>query len=80
MINGDIQVLDVIGDISSSINLDADITNSVDLDTTINPITRVAEDDYNRLVNKPQINYVELVENKTNPRKHQTSGDYCMYY
>lgn len=78
MINGDIQVLDVIGDISSSITLDADINNSVELETTINPITKVAENDYNKLQNKPQINYVELVDNKTLDELNiQVKGEYA---
>ena len=64
------------GDVSTSIGLDASLDNSIQLDAVINPITMGTED-YNRLINKPKINYVELVENKTlDDLNIQVKGDY----
>ena len=64
------------GDVSTSIGLDANLDNSIQLDAVINPIT-MGTDDYTRLINKPKINYVELVENKTlDDLNIQVKGDY----
>ena len=64
------------GDVSTSIGLDANLDNSIQLDAIINPITMGTED-YNRLINKPKVNYVELVDNKTlDDLNIQVKGDY----
>ena len=64
------------GDVSTSIGLNGDLDNILQLDAVVNPITMGTED-YNRLINKPKINYVELVENKTlDDLNIQVKGDY----
>lgn len=64
------------GDVSTTIGLDANLDNSIQLDAIINPITMGTEN-YNRLINKPKINYVELVDNKTlDDLNIQIKGDY----
>lgn len=78
MISGNVETLEVVGEVITSADIDATINNnSVDLEPTINPITRVASDDYIRLINKPKINYVELINNKTlDDLDIQVKGDY----
>ena len=64
------------GDVSTSIGLNGDLDNVLQLDAVVNPITMGTED-YNRLINKPKINYVELKENKTlDDLNIQVKGDY----
>lgn len=64
------------GDVSTSIGLNGDLDNIIQLDAVINPITMGTED-YNRLINKPKINYVELIENKTlDDLNIQVKGNY----
>ena len=55
---------DISGSVSTQMNLETNINNELDIEAVINPITP-ATNDYERLINKPQINYVELVDNKT---------------
>jgi hypothetical protein len=64
------------GDVSTSVGLNGDLDNAIQLDAIINPITMGTED-YNRLINKPKVNYVELVDNKTlDDLNIQVKGDY----
>lgn len=76
MINGNIEGLELEGVVSSSIELDGDISNNLELEATVNPITQ-AGNNYNKLINKPKINYVELIDNKTLDELNiQEKGDY----
>ena len=76
MINGNVEGLELEGTISSSIEIEGDINNNLELEAEINPITQ-AGNNYNRLVNKPQINFVELEDNKTlDDLNIQVKGDY----
>lgn len=64
------------GDISSGEVLDGNIESDIDIEATINPMVQI-NDDYNRLINKPKINYVELRDNKTlDDLNIQVKGDY----
>jgi len=64
------------GDVSTSIGLNGDLDNILQLDAVVNPIT-MGTDDYTRLINKPKINYVELIDNKTLDELNiQVKGDY----
>lgn len=64
------------GDVSTSVGLNGDLDNAIQLDAIINPIT-MGTDDYNRLINKPKVNYIELVDNKTLDELNiQVKGDY----
>ena len=78
MLNGDIDILELTGDISDTSELEGDIDNQIELDTEINPIVPVIMDnDYNDLYNKPKINSVELVGDKTlDELDIQIKGDY----
>jgi len=64
------------GDVSTSVGLNGNLDNVIQLDAVVNPITMGTED-YNRLINKPKVNYVELVDNKTlDDLNIQVKGDY----
>ena len=64
------------GDVSTSIGINGDLDNVLQLDAVVNPITMGTED-YNRLINKPKVNYVELIDNKTlDDLNIQVKGDY----
>ena len=64
------------GDVSTSVDLNGDLDNVLQLDAVVNPITMGTED-YNRLINKPKVNYVELIDNKTlDDLNIQVKGDY----
>lgn len=76
MISGNIDALELQGDISTSIELEGDVSNNIELEAEVSPITQ-AGNNYNKLVNKPQINYVELIDNKTLDELNiQEKGDY----
>lgn len=67
---------DISGSVSTQMNLETNINNELDIEAVINPITP-STNDYKRLINKPQINYVELVDNKTlDDLNIQVKGDY----
>lgn len=78
MLNGDIDTLELNGDISNTSELNGEIENEIELDTEVNPmIPVIMENNYNALYNKPQINSVELVDNKTlDDLNIQVKGNY----
>lgn len=64
------------GDISHSEVLDGNVESNTNIEATINPMVQI-NDDYNRLINKPKINFVELRDNKTlDDLNIQVKGDY----
>ena len=78
MVSGNVETLEVVGEVLTTADIDATINNNtIDLEPTINPITRMASDDYERLINQPQVNYVTLIGNKTlDDLDIQVKGDY----
>lgn len=74
-LDSSISVDSISGDISS-LDIDGEINNQLEIDAVVNPITPTTND-YNRLNNKPKINYVELKDNKTlDDLNIQIKGDY----
>lgn len=62
---GQIESGAITGAITNNSRLTGNITNANPLDVTVSPITPQVIKDYNKLNNKPQINEVELKNNKS---------------
>ena len=62
---GQIESGTIIGILSNDQTLGGTLNSSSDLNGTLSPITPQAVKDYNKLLNKPQINDVELKNNKS---------------
>ena len=60
----DVKTLDFIIDEDESLDFTID-TDDISLDFTVDPFVNVATNNYNELINKPQINSVELMGNKS---------------
>ena len=61
---GQIETGSIVGTLTNNSNISGNINNPNDLTGLLNPITPQAVKDYNKLTNKPQINEIELKDNK----------------
>ena len=76
-LDGKINTPTINGDVSIPLNLDTDVSSTLNIRATISPITP-STNDYVRLINKPQINSVELVDNKSlDDLNIQVKGEYA---
>ena len=61
---GQIETGSIVGTLTNNSNISGNINNPNDLTGLLNPITPQSVKDYNKLTNKPQINEIELQNNK----------------